>query len=293
MDVKTLYTLVAVADQGSFAQAGKVLGLSLSAVSTQMRLLEEELGTVLFDRSRRPPVLTDSGRQLIDRARVLIAHWESLSESLKREAAGGVLKLGAVHTSVSGVLPLALKKLHKQGLGIAIRLSTGLTHELEMAVFHGQLDAALVTEPEIARSELEFRPIFDEPMVVIAHKTAIGETDRELLERNPYVRFNRLARVGRMVNDEFERCGLQVQSTMEIDSLDGVVAMVANGLGVSVVPSRGVANEFPSAIRVVPFGEPPIMRRLGLLMPRDNPRSHFSKVLLDALRDVAASTRRR
>ncbi|MFA5488271.1 MAG: LysR family transcriptional regulator [Candidimonas sp.] len=293
MDVKTLYTLVAVADQGSFAQAGKVLGLSLSAVSTQMRLLEEELGTVLFDRSRRPPVLTESGRQLIDRARVLISHWESLSESLKREAAGGVLKLGAVHTSVSGLLPLALKKLNKQGLGIDIRLSTGLTHELEMAVFHGQLDAAVVTEPEIARSELEFCPIFDEPMVVIAHRMAIGETDRELLERNPYVRFNRLARVGRMVNEEFERCGLQVQSTMEIDSLDGVVAMVANGLGVSVVPSRGVANEFPNAIRVVPFGDPPIMRRLGLLMPRDNPRSHFSKVLLDALRDVAASTRRR
>ena len=71
-------------------------------------------------------------------------------------------------------------------------------------------------------------------------------------------------------------------------TVEGVVAMVANGLGLSVVPNRGVANEFPSTIRVLPFGDPPIMRRLGLLLPRDNPRSHLSHALLDALREVSA-----
>jgi DNA-binding transcriptional LysR family regulator len=288
MDVKTLYTLVAVADRGSFGEAGKVIGLSLSAVSMQMAALEEELGIVLFDRSRRPPVLTASGLSLIHRARDLIAHWESLSESLKREAAGGVLKLGAVHTSVSGLLPLALKRLQQQGQGIEIRLTVGLTHELEMAVYHRQIDVALVTEPEICRGELEFTPFFDEPFVVIAHKSAVGATDQEILENNPYVRFNRLARVARIINDEIARRGLRVESTMEIDSLDGVVAMVANGLGVSVVPARGVTNEFPASIRKLPFGDPPLTRRLGILVPRDNPRMHFSQALLDALREVSS-----
>ncbi|OWT60216.1 LysR family transcriptional regulator [Candidimonas nitroreducens] len=288
MDVKTLYTLVAVADRGSFAEAGKVIGLSLSAVSMQMRALEEELGTVLFDRTRRPPVLTASGLRLIDRARDLIEHWESLSDSLKRDAAGGVLKLGAVHTSISGWLPLALRRLQQRGQGIEIRLTSGLTHELEMEVYHGQLDVALVTEPEVSRGSLQFHEFFEEAMVVIAHKSATGDTDQELLEHNPYVRFNRMARVGRIVGAEIEKRGLEVQSTMEIDSVEGVVAMVANGLGVSVVPNRGVANEFPATIRVLPFGDPPIMRRLGLLMPRDNPRSHLSHALLDALREVSA-----
>ncbi|OZI31029.1 LysR family transcriptional regulator [Bordetella genomosp. 10] len=286
MDVKTLYTLVAVADRGSFAEAGKAIGLTLSAVSMQMRALEEELGTVLFDRTRRPPVLTPSGLRLIDGARDLIAHWESLSDSLKRDVSGGVLKLGAVHTSVSGWLPLALRRLQKQGQGIEIRLTTGLTHELEMEVFHGQLDVALVTEPEMTRGELQFHAFFEEPMVVIAHKTAVGRTDKELLENNPYVRFNRMARVGRMVTAEMDRRGLEVQSAMEIDSVEGVIAMVANGLGVSVVPNRGVANEFPATIRTLPFGDPPLMRRLGLLMPRDNPRAHLSYALLEALQDV-------
>src|SRR4029453_4874158 len=120
MDVKTLYTLVAIADRGSFAEAGNAIGLSISAVSMQMRALEEELGMTLFDRSRRPPMLTDAGLALTNRARDLLTHWESMSAALKRDAAGGVLKLGTVHTCVSGVLPLALKYMQQQGHRIDI-----------------------------------------------------------------------------------------------------------------------------------------------------------------------------
>lgn len=287
MDVKTLYTLVTIADRGSFAEASKALGISLSAVSTQMRLLEEELGSKLFDRSRRPPVLTEKGLYLTGRARELIDHWESLSDSLKREATGAILKLGAVHTAVSGIVPPALRQLQRQEQGVEIRLTTGLTHELEIAVLRGEVDAAVVSEPEVARSELEFHLIIEEPLVVIAHAEMKGDTDQELLQGNPYVRFNRLARVGRMVQNEFDKRQIRVESTMEIDSLEGAIAMVANGLGVSVVPDRGTMTEFPASIRTVPFGNPPIVRRLGLLLARGNPRVQFSHLLLQAFKDVA------
>lgn len=287
MDVKTLYTLIAIADRGSFAEAGNAIGLSVSAVSMQMRALEEELGTTLFDRSRRPPVPTDSGLALTQRARELIVHWESMSEALKREASGGLLKLGSVHTCVSGVLPLALKRMQQQGHGIDIMLTTGLTHELEMAVHHRQLDVAIVTEPEMFRSDLEFLPFEDEEFVVITHKTNKGDSDKKVLESTPYVRFNRSARVGYLVQEEIFRRKISVRSTMEIDNLEGVIAMVANGLGSSVVPERNVKNEFPASIRTIPFGTPPLTRRIGLLVPRDNPRSHLSQILFEALREVS------
>lgn len=54
MDVKTLYTLIAIADRESFNEAGNAIGLSLSAVSMQMRALEQGLGITIFDRTRRP-----------------------------------------------------------------------------------------------------------------------------------------------------------------------------------------------------------------------------------------------
>lgn len=287
MDVKTLYTLIAIADRGSFAAASEVIGVSLSAVSVQMRSLEDELGITIFDRGRRPPVLTEKGLTLTHRARELIAHWESMSAALEREAGGGLLKLGSVHTCVSGILPLALHRMRERGHGIDIHLTTGLTHELERAVHHRQLDAALVTQPEHAREDLQFLPVAEEPFVVIAHRATSGASDKKVLESTPYVRFNRAARVGALIQREIERRRIRVKSTMEIDNLEGVIAMVANGLGASVVPERHVENEFPSSIRTLPFGSPPLTRRLGLLAPRDSPRAHLSQVLHEALREVS------
>ncbi len=290
MDIRTLYTLIAIADCGSFAEAGNRIGLSLSAVSMQVRALEEELEIAIFDRSRRPPVLTDAGLALVHRARDLIAHWESMSAALKKGTGAGLLKLGSVHTCASGVLPLALRHLQKQGHGLEVHVTTGLTHDLERAVHHRQLDVAIVTEPEVPRSDLDFLPFVDEQLVVIAHRSVKGANDQEVLEQTPYVRFNRLARVGNLVQEEILRRQIVVRSTMEIDNLEGVVAMVANGLGASVVPARGVKNEFPATIRVIPFGSPTVTRRLGILVPKENPRSHLSRLLLEALKSVCADS---
>ena len=149
MDVKTLYTLIAIADHGSFIEAGNRIGLSLSAVSMQIRALEEELATAIFDRSRRPPMLTDAGMALVHRSRDLIAHWESMSAALKKGATLGLLKLGSVHTCASGVLPLALRHLQKQGCGLEVHVTTGLTHDLERSVYHRQLDVAIVISDRI------------------------------------------------------------------------------------------------------------------------------------------------
>ncbi|MGH7462369.1 MAG: LysR substrate-binding domain-containing protein, partial [Longimicrobiales bacterium] len=221
-------------------------------------------------------------------ARDLIAHWESMSAALKRGSTVGLLKLGTVHTAVSGMLPLALKRLQREGHGIEVHVTTALSHELEKAVCHRQLDVAIITEPEVSRSDLEFQPFVEEPFVVIVHRSIPGSTDEEVLQSTPYVRFNRSARVGYLVQEEIVRRQIVVKSTMEIDNLEGVIAMVANGLGASVVPARGVRNEFPAAIRTIPFGNPPLTRTLGILVPKDNPRSHLSQLLLQALQAVSS-----
>jgi DNA-binding transcriptional LysR family regulator len=283
MDVKTLYTLVAVADHGSFAAAGKAVGLSVSAVSVQMRALEGEIGQVLFDRSRRPPVLTDDGRAFVANARDVIARWEQLSDSLKQSAGGGVLKVGAPHTVVSGMLPAALLRLRKVAPDLAIRLSTGLTHDLEAAVRAGTLDAAIVTEPYSVPPGLTFEAFCEERLVVIAHTSVKGDDWQAVLTQNPYVRFNRLARVAQQVDTRLAEFGITVTSQMEIDTLEGVISLVAKGLGVSIVPDRAGGIAFPRSIRTLPFGDPPATRRLGVLAATSNTRQQFTRQLFEAL----------
>ncbi len=236
MDVKSLYTFVAVADHGSFAQAAAALNLSASAISVQMRALEADVDVRLFDRSRRPPVLTAEGRAFVERAREVIATWEDLSHSLRRDSNAGRLRLGAVHTAVSTLLPPALQRLRGSHPKLGLRLSTGLAHDLEAALRAGMIDAALITGPETAAPGFAFHMVCMQRLVVVAHPSAEGTDARSVLERNPYIRFSRQARVGEMVERALDAQRLRVHPAMEIDTQDGVMALVAAGLGVSVVP---------------------------------------------------------
>ena len=285
MDVKSLYTFIAVVDHGSFAEAADALELSASAISVQMRGLEADVDMRLFDRSRRPPVLTQEGREFVIRAREVIAIWEDLSESLRRDANAGKLRIGAVHTAVSTILPLALRRLRETHPNLEIRLSTGLAHDLEASLRAGLIDVALSTGTPAVSAGYVFRTVTEQRLVVLAHADAPGADFRDILLSNPYVRFSRQARVGEMVERALDENGIQVQSAMEVDTQDGVLALVAAGLGVSVVPEHPGLRS--SRFRVEPLGNPPPLRRLGLMFDPASPRRRFCDLLGRELRSVA------
>ena len=284
LDIRSLKTLIAVADHGSFAAAGSAVGLSQSAVSLQMKGLEERLGRRLFDRNHRPPLLNAEGRALVSRAREVVRQWEGLAGTFTAPPVAGSLGLGAIPTVISGVLPQALARLRAESPKLKIRLTTGLSHELEQLVDKGRLDAAVVTQPRDVAPELCWYPFAREPLVVIAPDDTPGDGDRALLEGPPFIRFRRFAWAGQLIDAEIGRRGIAVKPQMEIDSLEGIALLVARGLGVSVVPQRRGADPFPPGIKVVPFGEPPVHRTLGVLERMDNPRAGLVKTLYGALK---------
>ena len=287
MDVKTLKTLLAIVDHRSFAAAGKAIGLSPSGVSLQIKALEEEFGMALFDRSSRPPQLTRQGARFAARAREAVLSWERLTGEMKQGPAAGVLQLGAIPTLVSGILPRALKQLSISCPHLRIHLTTGLSHTLDELLQKGILDAALTVQPETSSPQLSWKPYCSEPMAVIALSDMPGNSARELLENNPYIRFERYAWVGRMIDAELTRRNIRVNTTMDVDTLDGVFGLVANGLGVSIVPWRNIAEPFPANVRAIKFGTPVLQRELGILQRNDNPRRHLVDELFEVLTKIS------
>ncbi len=292
MDVKSLYAFIAVVDHGGFAVAARALGVSVSSISIQMRDLEQDVGLLLFDRTRRPPVLTGDGHDFAVRARDVIVRWERLSEGLTRPSGKGVLKIGAVHTAVAGLLPAALSRLRAKMPELGVRLTTGLTHELETAVRGGRVDAAIVTEPASRPANVAFKVICEERLVVLAHASVEGGDFRQILAQNPYVRFSRTALVAQQVEAKLRDYGIEVGSQMEVDTLEGVVALVASGLGVSIVPERLGPRPFPETVRAHQLGTPAAVRRLGLLSLEGNARQRFSDRLHGCLVEEARSRAR-
>ncbi|WP_422367229.1 LysR family transcriptional regulator [Pelagibius sp.] len=284
MDVKSLYTLIAAADCGSFAEAGAQLGISLSAVSLQLRALEKETGLTLFDRRTRPPQLTEEGRSFVARAREVVVHWEALSENLSRDPARGTLRVGAVHTAVAATLPAALHRLQESRPELSVRLATGLSHDLEEQLRRRIIDCAVVTEAETETEDLTSHRITSEPLVLIAHRSVKGRDIAKILTAEPYVRFSKHARVARLIERELQRRKIAVSSRMEIDALDAVVSLVSNRLGVSIVPLNAGDAAFPETVRVLPLGSPPVLRHLAVSLRSDSAKAHLVSLLIEELR---------
>lgn len=280
MDTRNLETLLAIVDHGGFAAAAKATGLSTSGVSVHVKALEDEFGLVLFDRSKRPPVLTDAGARFVERAREAMASWRRLTREMAEIRAGGVLNLGAIHTAVSGVLPAALGKLRLTNKDLVIRLTAGLSHELEEQVRAGTLDAAITVRPQTVSSGLEWEPFCEEELAVVAAIGTRMDDYRQVLENNDYIRFARQAWVGRQIAGELTGRGIRVNTVMEVDNLDGVFSLVENKLGVSIVPKRQIARPFPPDVQHIPFGDPVVTRELGVMQREVNPRRHLVEELL-------------
>lgn len=265
MDIRHLKSLIAIADHNTFAAAGNAVGLTQSAISQQVRKIEDELQIKLFDRSSRPPVLTARGRSLIVGSREIVAQYERVTSEIAGNRLSGNLVLGVMPAALSSSLPRALSTLRNLYPGLRIQLRSRDPKNLMSLVETDQLDAAIVpTQPELAAG-LRWSPYATEPLKVVAPASAKERSDQEILEAHPYIRFQRKALISDIIEEEIQRRGIVVKEEMQIDSFASIVLMVSYGLGVSVVPEQGVKRPFPDSVRTVQFGKPALSRTIGII----------------------------
>jgi DNA-binding transcriptional LysR family regulator len=184
MSIRHLRTLLAIAERGSFAAAARDIHLTESAVSMQMKALEEELGLALFDRSKRPPVLTEAGRVLLPEAKELVGGYERLARRKDdMQPVEGHLRLGAVPSVITGILPGAIAAMRRKHPGVHVEITMALSAELVERVGRRRLDAAVVSELSKVPSGLLWSPFVREPLVLIAPPDAPDRPAGELLAR--------------------------------------------------------------------------------------------------------------
>jgi len=283
MEVRQFKTLVAIADFGSFAAAADAVGLTQSAISLQIKTLEDELGFELFDRRHRPPVLNEKGNLLVDHARTIVTTCDQISRLGSGGDLKGTLTFGAVPTALAGIVPEALVAMRAQHPNLHICVKSGLSVELAGLVRSGDIDVALVTEPSQLSSGLEMHHIAREPLIVIAPPGLAGDTDEELLKAAPFIQFNKRTWAGRQIHQHLADRKIHIRLGMEIDSLEVIARMVRHGLGVSVIPVSVRATQIASGLKWVPFGDPPLFRNLTLIQRNTHPKEALAHALIQIL----------
>jgi DNA-binding transcriptional LysR family regulator len=289
MKIAQLRTLVAIVDAKSFALAAEQLFITPSAISHQMRDLENELGVELFDRATRPPKLNSHGYAVVDRGRDVLARFDTLVELARSPGEiGGRLMLGCVSGVSSDLIPLALARLRTSHPAVQVNIEEGLSDTLANRVRRRELDAAIITELTEPDPELKSLLITEEAMMVVAPPECRLTQWQEVLTAYPFIRLNRNAGMGKIIDHSLRKNRVLVSEAMELDSSEAVVGMARAGLGAGVVPAGRLRLVPDGDVFTLPFGEPPIPRRVALIERSNNPRSDLSELVYDAVMQVTA-----
>ncbi|KIR18292.1 LysR family transcriptional regulator [Pseudomonas putida] len=286
MSLRALRTLLAIAQYGSFVRAADAVHLTQSAVSLHVRSLEEDFNTLLFDRSRRLPVLTDAGHIAVERAREILALYDGISSEIGGDTElRGRLRIGAIHTALASVLPLALSAMRAEHPHLRITVASGMSAELATRVEAGELDVAITTEPVKPHPYgLASTVLYEEGFWIIAPTSHAHEDLKLLLKSQPFIRFDRRAWAGRTIERELRAMRLRVQTSMELDSQDAIIQMVSSGLGVSIIPLSEHQVVSLTTLAVEPFGMPQKTRRVVLLEREDRPLGRLAGALANAVK---------
>ena len=284
VSIRAFRTLQAIARHGSFARAGAAVGLTQSAVSLQVKGLESEFGAQLFDRSRRLPALTEAGMIVLAKAEEILALYDEIGFALSDERSlAGRLKLGAMQSVLGGILPEALAALNHEHPRVRVHVAGGMSADLAAKVAAGDLDAAVTTEPvRPYPQDLVWTPLYDDRFWIVAPPGNDQRSPQELLTGHPFIRLDTSAWAGRLIDRELRRLRLDVRDEMVFDSLDVILRMVGNGLGVAIV---ALTDEARSKLNLtcLPFGSPQLGRNVVLLERHDRRGGQICEALVRAV----------
>ncbi|MEQ8651883.1 MAG: LysR substrate-binding domain-containing protein [Kiloniellales bacterium] len=287
MSIKQIRAVRAIADHGSFAAAAKALNLAQSAISMQVTTFEESLGVQLFDRSHRPPQLTDAGRSVLDHARVILDEYDAMLDAVARgPTRSGMFRIGVIPTVLTTLLPSALIILRETAPRISVTVASDVSGDLMRAVDRGEVDAALIHEPDQLPEGFVWNEITRQEVMAIAPETAEEQDLPALLAAHPYIRFNRTARVAPLIEARLAKMGLDPLPIAELQSIEAIRLLVRLGFGVSILPSTGPAQP-DEGLRRLSIGDPPLFRRIGLFMRKSLARRQVTQVVTAAFAKAA------
>ncbi len=286
--IRELKTLTAVAQEGTFAAAAHKIGLTQAAVSAQMKRLEEALNVALFVRKGRSAALTPQGQEVLQQAHTLLALYRNLGEANTGMQAMIPVTIGAIASIQRSLLPEALARFHHAYPGCRTRVLPGLSMALVNQVDAGELDMAAIIRPSFTlHSDLRWTPLAHEPFRLMVPATVEGDDWRELLGREPFVRYDRSSFGGRQVDRFLRGHHVQVQEICEVDELDTIIQLVAHGVGIALVPQVAALQPWPATVRAVDLGAHTFHRDVGLIHRASSQLSEPARALAQFICEAA------
>lgn len=293
MNLRDLQYLVALADTGHFGEAAERCHISQPTLSAQIKKLEEYLGVQLFERQPRKVSVTDVGRRIVDRARLVVRQAEDIREVARasRDPLTGKLRVGLIPTIAPYLLPRVAPRLKSRLPDLQLMLYEYQTGPLLEKLRAGELDLAILALPADTAG-LETRSLFAESFVVAMPRGHRLAARKRLKPADLAGETLLLLEDGHCLRDQaLDVCGnvpLAEEQDFRATSLETLRQMVAAGLGVTLLPRLAAEGPIAGArgLEIRPFAPPSPSRMVGAAWRKSSTR----EAAIEAVCKVFAST---
>lgn len=291
MTLSELRFIVAVSKERNFRRAAEKCFVSQPALSLAIKKLEDDLGVLIFERSRTDVSPTPIGEKIVHQAIRAIEEVNHIREIAKQgnNQLSGPFRLGLIYSVGPYLLPEIIPILRQKAPDMPLDIEENLTTQLEMQLKNGVIDAAIVALP-FNVAGINTLALYDEKYIVMvpidhpwANKTSIKA--EALIDENVL-----LLNSGHCYSHQvLEACPdlSRKGQVLQGNSLETIRNMVASNLGITVLPSSAVSERYNNPlVKVIPFAEPVPVRRIALAWRKSYAREAAVNVIADAIKEI-------
>jgi DNA-binding transcriptional LysR family regulator len=292
MELRQLKTFQAVAKLLNFNRAAEILNYSQSAVSTQIKLLEEELGVPLFDRMGKSVRLTEAGHMLVQYAqKMLDIEKETLAKVSGWEEPHGSISIRIPQSIATYLLPSVLSEFHTRFPKVGLDISSCAYHSLPQELKTGIIDVAFLLADSIHFSELNAELLMIEPLVIVASPNHPLAKQSAMHIRDLTGQSILLPKHDCSYKMLFERILTEEKvdsaTIIELNSIEAIKHCVIKGIGVTMIPMMAVAQEISqNKLTVLRWSEEKLETGILMIWHKDKWLSPTLLAFMDTVKEV-------
>lgn len=288
MELKQLEYFMAVCEELHFTRAAEKLGIAQPSLSQQIRLLEHEIGTPLFDRIGKKTAITEAGK-ILQQYSYNVFHELLQARSAISELQGlerGTLKIGALLTVVNYLLPATLIEFNRTYPNLKLSIFGLRTGDIIDGLLQNELALGIVMLP-MKHDDLESIPLYKEDLALaapinhpISQKTFVS---LDILKSVPSILLPETYFMRQLINEKCKSFDFTPQPVMEMTTMESIINMVSKGVGVTILPKAYLDYIDNQHICIIPIQNPILTTQIGMVYRKNKYLCAASRIFMEEL----------
>ncbi|WP_417788890.1 LysR family transcriptional regulator [Terasakiella pusilla] len=295
MSIEDYQAVIAIAEENGFRPAAERLGMSASQLSRQINKIEVRLGVRLFDRDTRSVRPTHQGKVLIELAHRFLQSVEKAERDFQTylQKGRGQLAIAGLPSITSGLLPKLLEAFAIKYSNLDITIHDGLNHQIISLLESGEADLAFTAGTDTTRKQLSFRKLANDPFVAVS-SPHLFLADKEAynweeISRLPIIAISKGSTVREIVDSVCTLRNTRLAIRYEVSHLATAGALIAQGLGISILPKLTIPSLGTSPLQTKPLTDVVVTRDIGIVWPSGVTLSPAAQAFLEFASEHAPS----